>query len=266
MNINKTITVLNERPWLIAITGLLLVAVILVAGYQSFKATEQATLKEFNQRQLVMAKGAVGGIEFYFRNLAEAMHAMARMEGVLRFDEITTRHVLALEIHELERLGVKDIGVLDANGVLRFSASAPQSEGADFSQQRYYQEANETTSSENYIIRFIHSDPVDTDQAGMVVAVPMFAARPDKSHQSNFGRFAGVAFCSLDLDYLIDKLIAPVKSTGGGHAFLIDDVSKVLWEPDGSLFRKNLLQEAEGFPSFQQILEKMTAGDTGTAE
>ncbi|UCG22027.1 MAG: cache domain-containing protein, partial [Deltaproteobacteria bacterium] len=266
MNINKTITVLNERPWLIVITGLLLVAVILVAGYQSFKATEQATLKEFNQRQLVMAKGAVGGIEFYFRNLAEAMHAMARMEGVLRFDEITTRHVLALEIHELERLGVKDIGVLDANGVLRFSASAPQSEGADFSQQRYYQEANETTSSENYIIRFIHSDPVDTDQAGMVVAVPMFAARPDKSHQSNFGRFAGVAFCSLDLDYLIDKLIAPVKSTGGGHAFLIDDVSKVLWEPDGSLFRKNLLQEAEGFPSFQQILEKMTAGDTGTAE
>jgi PAS domain S-box-containing protein len=75
-----------------------------------------------------------------------------------------------------------------------------------------------------------------------------------------------VAFCSLDLDYLIDKLIAPVKSTGGGHAFLIDDGSKVLWEPDGSLFRKNLLQEAEGFPSFQQILERMTAGDTGTAE
>jgi two-component system response regulator HydG len=266
MNINKAINFLNERPWLIVVINVLLVAAILLAGYQSLKATEHATFKEFNQRQLVMAKGAVGGIELYFRNLAEAMHAMARMEGVLRFDEITSRHVLALEIHELERLGVKDIGVLDANGVLRFSANAPHSEGADFSHRGYYLEAKEMTSSENYIIRFIHTEPVDTDQAGMVVAVPMFGPRPDKSHPSLFGRFAGVTFCSLDLDYLIDKLVAPVKSTGGGHAFLIDDTSKVLWDPDSSLFRKNLLQEAEGFPSFQQILQKMTAGGTGTAE
>jgi PAS domain S-box-containing protein len=265
MNINKTITFLNERPWLIALINLLLVAVILVAGYQSFKATEQATLKEFNQRQLVMAKGAVGGIELYFRNLAEAMHAMARMDGVLRFDEITTRHVLALEIHELERLGVKDIGVLDANGVLRFSASAPEAEGADFSQRRYYLEAKEMTSSENYLIRFIDSKPVEAEQAAMLVAVPMFVSRPGNSHASS-GRFAGVAFCSLDLDYLIDKLLAPVKSTGGGHAFLIDEGYKVLWEPDNALFRKNLLQVAEGFPSFQQILQKMTDGGTGTAE
>jgi len=266
MSVNKAITALNERPWLIAIINLLLVAVILVAGYQSLKATEQATFNEFNQRQLVMARGAVGGIELYFRNLSEAMHAMARMEGVLGFDEITTRHVLALEIHELERLGVKDIGVLDANGVLRFSARAPHLEGGDFSQRSYYLEAKEINSAENYVIQFIDSKPVEAGQAGMVVAVPMFAARADKSQPSAFGRFSGITFCSLDLDYLIDKLVAPVKPTGGGHAFLIDDESKVLWEPDSSLFRKNLLQEAEGFPSFQQILERMTAGDTGTAQ
>ena len=266
MNLNKALTFLNERPWLIAIINLLLVAVILIAGYQSFKATEQATLKEFNQRQLVMAKGAVGGIELYFRNLVEAMHAMARMDGFLRFDEITTRDVLALEIHELERLGVKDIGVLDAHGLLRFSARAPKSEGADLSQRRHYLEAKEMTSSESYLIRFIDSKSLEADQAGMVVAVPMFASPADKSYPSSSGRFAGAVFCSLDLDYLIDKLVAPVKSTEGGHAFLIDDGSKVLWEPDSSLFRKDLLQEVEGFPSFQQILKMMTAGGTGTAE
>ncbi|MDH3803303.1 MAG: hypothetical protein OEU80_14630, partial [Deltaproteobacteria bacterium] len=143
MNINKVITVLNERPWLIAISGVLLVAVILLLGHQSFKATEQATFNEFNRRQLVMARGAVGGIELYFRTLSEAMHAMARMDGVVRFDEITTRHVLALEIHELERLGVKDIGLLDAHGVLRFSARAPHLEGGDLSQRSYYLEAKE---------------------------------------------------------------------------------------------------------------------------
>jgi PAS domain S-box-containing protein len=266
MNINKAITILNERPRLIVIINFLLIAVILVAGYQSLKATEEATFNEFNQRQLVMARGAVGGIELYFRNLSEAMHAMARMDGVLGFDEITTRHVLALEIHELERLGVTDIGVLDADGVLRFSARAPHLEGSDFSQRRYYLEAKEMNSAENYMIQFIDSKPVEADQAGMVLVVPMFAVRAEKNQPSAFGRFAGVTFCSLDLDYLIDKLVAPVKPTGGGHAFLIDEESKVLWEPDSSFFRKNLLQEAEGFPSFQQILERMTAGETGTAQ
>jgi two-component system response regulator HydG len=266
MNINKVIAVLNERPWLIAISSLLLVAVILLAGHQSFKATEQATFKEFNQRQLVMARGAIGGIELYFRTLAEAMHAMARMDGVRYFDESTTRDVLALEIHELERLGVNDIGVLDANGVLRFSARAPNSEGDDFSQRRYYLEAKEMTSYENYIIRFIDSKFVETGKQGIVVAAPMFEVQADKSPPSPLGRFAGVTFCILNSDYLIQKFVAPVKSTEGGHAFLIDDGSKVLWEPDSSLFSKNLLQEVEGFRSFQQILERMTTGDSGTAE
>jgi PAS domain S-box-containing protein len=266
MSINKAIHFLNERPWLIVLINLLLIALILTAGYQSLKATEEATFKEFNQRQLVMAKGAVGGIELYFRNIAEAMHAMARMEGVVHFDEITTRHILALEINELERLGVRNIGVLDANGVLRFSANAPAWEGADYSQRTYYLAAKELTASENYFIRFIEPEQVETSQTGMVLAVAMFAAQPNQSSPSPSGRFAGIAFCSLDLDYLVDKLVAPVKSTEGGHAFLIDDTSKVLWDPDSSFFRKNLLQEVEGFPFYQQVVKRMTAGDTGTAE
>jgi PAS domain S-box-containing protein len=266
MNISKAITVLNERPWLIAIISFLLVAVILIAGHQSFKATEQATFNEFNQRQLVMARGAVAGIELYFRTLAEAMHAMARMDGVRLFDENTTRDILALEINELERLGVNDIGVLDAHGVLKFSARAPHSEGDDFSQRRYYLEAKEMTSYENYIIRFIDSKSVETGKQGIVVGVPMFEAQADKSPSSPLGQFAAVAFCTLNSDYLIQKFVAPVKSTEGGHAFLIDDGSRVLWASDSSLFRKNLLQEVEGFPSFQQILERMTSGDSGTAQ
>ncbi len=266
MNIHKAITVLNERPWLIAVISFLLVAAIIIAGRQSFKATEQATFNEFNQRQLVVARGAVGGIELYFRTLEEAMHAMARMPGVRRFDESTTRQVLALEIHELERLGVNDIGVLDANGVLRFSARLPQSEGDDFSQRRDFLEAKEMASYENYIIQFIDSKGVETGQEEIVVAVPMFEDHPHQNYPSPLGKFAGVTFCTLNLDYLIEKFVAPVKSTEGGHAFLIDDGYKVLWEPDSSLFRKNLLQEAEGFPSFRQILERMIAGDSGTAK
>jgi hypothetical protein len=37
----------------------------LILGNQSFKATEKAAFDEFNQRQLVLATGAAGGIELY---------------------------------------------------------------------------------------------------------------------------------------------------------------------------------------------------------
>jgi hypothetical protein len=52
-----------KGPWVINMMALLLVAVMLILGNQSFKATEKAAFDEFNQRQLVLARGAAGGLE-----------------------------------------------------------------------------------------------------------------------------------------------------------------------------------------------------------
>jgi len=68
------------------------------------------------------------------------------------------------------------------------------------------------------------------------------------------------------LDVITQRFVAPIESLGGGHAFLIDDEYNVLWAPDQALFGKNLMEEGEGFPEFQQIVESMSAGSSGTAE
>ncbi|MFQ5816201.1 MAG: PAS domain S-box protein, partial [Candidatus Hydrothermarchaeaceae archaeon] len=71
---------------------------------------------------------------------------------------------------------------------------------------------------------------------------------------------------TLKLDDLAQRFVAPAKSLERGHAFLIDDEYDVLWSPDRSLYGKNILEESEGFPAFQQIVEKMRAGKPGTGE
>ena len=53
-----------KGSWVVVIIALVLVAVILVLGNQSFRATERAAFEEFNQRQLVLAREAAGGIQF----------------------------------------------------------------------------------------------------------------------------------------------------------------------------------------------------------
>jgi hypothetical protein len=240
-------------PWVIIIITLLLVAVVLILGNQSFKATEQAAFYEFNQRQLALAKGAANGIELYFDSLAGDMRALGRIPGVQHLDEIPTRREIQHTFDKLEPLGVNDIGVLDANGILRYNAMAHEIEGVDFSWRRYYQETKGITSSDTCVVEFIEFKGVEAGQKGVLVAVALFEIATDKDYPAPSGQFAGVILCTLRLDTITRRFVASIKSSERGHAFLLDDEYRVLWAPDTALFGKNLLEEGEGFPTFQQI-------------
>jgi len=252
--------------WIIVLVTLLLVVVVLILGYQSFKATEKAAFDEFNQRQLVLGREAASVVALYFENLAGDMRALARLPEIQRLDEAPTRRDLQYMFYELEPWGVNDIAVLDADGVVRYNVKAPELEGVDFSWRKYYQEAKEMTSSDAYIIEFIEFKGVEAGQKGVLIAAPMFETTADENHPPPSGRFAGVVVGTLKLDTITQKFIAPVRSSERGHAFLIDDEFDVLWSADSSLFGTNLLEEIEGFPSFQQIVEKMSVGNSGVAE
>ncbi len=248
-----------KRPWIIIIITVLLVSVILVVGNQTYKATEETTFDEFNQKQLVLAEGVTTGIELYFETLAAELKAVGRFPEIQRLEEAPSRKVLQSRFEELESIGVNDIGVLDANGVLKYNAAAAQIEGIDFSWREYFQEAKKMTPDDDtYIIEFIEFKGVEAGQKGVLTAMPMFDA--------STGNFAGVVVITLKLDTITQRFVAHVKSSERGHAFLIDDEYNVLWAPDPSLFGKNLLEESEGFPEFQQVVKHLADAVSGKAE
>ena len=175
---------------IIIIIAFLLVVVILILGNQSFKATERAAFGEFNQRQLVLARGAASGIELYFDTLAGDMRALGRIPEVQHLDEASTRREIEHTFDKLEPVGVNDIGVLDADGVLRYNVAAPQIEGTDFSWRRYYQEAREMTSSDEYVVEFIEFKGVEAGQKGVLVASPLLETVAQGNESSPAGRSA----------------------------------------------------------------------------
>jgi transcriptional regulator with GAF, ATPase, and Fis domain/PAS domain-containing protein len=266
MSMTNALMRLAWRPMSIAAVSLLLVPIVIGLGYRSFKATEKATLDEFNQRQLTMAREAAAWFEHHLNHIAEALRAIGRAPGMHQFDEDVARQVLALEMGELGPSGVAEIGVLDANGILRYSARAQQTEGDDFSQRSYFQKAKKIISSERYVIESIDLGTAEVRQIGVVVAVPMYEKLREKDSLSPSNTFAGMVICTLTLDRLTQKVMVPVKPSERGYAYLIDAQSEVLWAVDRSLVGENLLQKVEGFPAFRQIVEKMTSGNFGTGE
>ena len=118
-----------------------MVAVFLILGNQSFKATEKAAFDEFNQRQLALARGAAGSIEFYFENVVGHIEALARMPEIQYLDEARTRQEIGLMLDEMAPAGVLGVGVLDTVGVLRYAIGTHGLEGRDLSWRRFYQEA-----------------------------------------------------------------------------------------------------------------------------
>lgn len=235
--------IINKRLkgiWIIAAMAPVLIAVVLVFGYQANKTAEKVAFEELNRRQLVLAREAASGIELYFEHLAAELKMLIKILGT-RFSDVTPiRRELRLIFAELEHWGVNDIGVLDSNGVLKYNVMAPQLEGTDFSWRRYYREAKEMTSGNSFIIEF---KGAEAGQKGILLAVPIFRASTEEKYLDRPGKFVGVALCTLKLDTLTQRFVASIKSSDRGQAFLI-----------------------EGFPNFQQIVEKMGAGDSGKTE
>ena len=254
------------RPWIIIAIAISMLIAILIMGDLSFRATKKATFDEFNQRQLVLAREAAGGIELYFETMAGDMRALGWMPGVQYLDEAETRREIMHTFRRLELLGANDVAILDAAGVVRYNVTAPHLEGVDFSWRRYFQEASEMTSDDTYIIEFIEFKGVDVGQKGVVVAVPIFETSADEDHPAPSGQFAGVAVCTLKLDTITQRFVTHIQSSERGQVTLVDDDANILWSPDNSLFGKNILKESEGFAPLHQTAESMTAGNSGTSE
>ena len=175
-----------KGPRVIILMAILIVVVILILGNQSFKATEKAAFDEFNQRQLVLSTGAAGGIELYFENLAGDLRALARVPEIQRLDEAPTRRGIQHTFEKLEPLGVNDVGVLDADGVLKYNVAAQQIEGDDFSWRGYFQKAKEMTSSDPYIVEFIECKAKEEQKAWSLIEAGYDPALDGEAYSSVF--------------------------------------------------------------------------------
>jgi len=252
-------------PWVIVGVSLLLLAVFLVLGQRSYEAIERAAVEQFNRRQLLVAQGAAHAVGYYFRSLTAALRPLALDPAVLRLDEDLTRGRLKLKADELAPFGAWDVGVIDAAGILRYSAKDPQAEGSDFSSRHYFEEALAATSSDARIVQLIDFETAGPRAKGLLVGVPMFHA-PAAGTPAAPARFAGMVSCVVDAEFFAREFVAPAKPSRRGHAVLLDQKGKIIWCADASRFGTLALAGSDQFPALRDIMHRMLAGETGVGE
>ena len=230
-------------------------------GIQSIKPTETAIKKEFNQRQLVLAKGAAQGIEQYLNTLVGKMMVIADSREVQLFNEEESRRLISETFDDITDEGVNDIGILDETGVLKYGVNAPFLEGVDFSFRNYFKEAKKSDSHGKYFIEFIEFKGADIGRKGIALAIPIIA---DAHGEKN--KFLGVILSTVFIDKVADKFVASIKGSERGHALLVDKRQNILWAPDKSVFGKDLIEESKPYPDFQETVKDMIAGNSDVRE
>ncbi|NQT87353.1 hypothetical protein HQ560_11345, partial [bacterium] len=245
---------------IIASALLLVVAILLIASSAS-RSMERAATGEFRRQGLVLAKVAANGIESYVHTITTALHALATDSDMLRMSEDAVRYQLKLKAQELEHSGVRDVGVIDAKGVLRFSGMDRRMEGADFSARRYFQEGKGAASSDSQVIQFIDMEGVEPP-GGLLVGVPMFRPLPDGEALE----FVGIVMCVVDFTFLADGFIQPVRQTPRGRTFFLDGDGIVLSAADRSLIGRDVLTGCDDLDAFRDVVQRMKNGEAGTAE
>ncbi len=266
-NLANPLSVVNRHPWMIVLISLSLITITAITGYQSFMAIELSSFREFNERQLVMGREAASAIELFFESLGRAMACHGSDFNINQTDAIESNKKLTHDMHKFEKMGVNDIGVLDADGIVKFNVTAPQLIGTDFSWREYFKEVKKMTpDNRSFVLEFIDFKGVDIGKKGVLVAAPIFIPQNEKDAYSHSGKFGGVFLCTLKLETFTKKFIETVHSSKRGHSFLLDEKSIVLWAPDKKLFGENLLEKTADFPSFKRVLEDMGSGNSATGD
>ncbi len=264
MDIKNLLRSYTNRPSLFLTVSGLFIGVILIIGYQSFKASERTTCSEFNQRQLLIANQTVAGMENYIEVLVFTLRSIAQTRNLYLFNDPVTRSIIEHEFIELQDMGVNDLGIIDANGFLRYAARAPHLVGTDFSWRKYFQRAKANASTADfslkYCLNFIEFQGVDAGQRGLLLCVPIAVKSKKKGLKSALYNFGGLVICTFKLEMLTRNFIANLESDEFHRVYLFTDTGHLLWPMENHLFGKRVSNDHPVYSILDAIMPRMKSG------
>ena len=264
MDIKKLLRTSATRSWLFLTLSGLLIGVILIIGYLSFKASERTTCTAFNQQQLLIVNQTVAGMKNYIDTLVLSLRSIARTQNIYHFDDPMTRLVIEHEFIELQDMGVNDLGIIDADGILRYAARAPHLVGTDFSWRKYYQQAKANASAKNFNLKYrlnlIEFKGVDVGERGLLLCVPITVKNKKKGLKSAAFNFWGLVVCTFKLEMLTRNFIPNLESDEVHHVYLFTDTGDLLWPRENLFFGKRVSNDHPKFSLLDTIMPRMKSG------
>jgi PAS domain S-box-containing protein len=210
----------TSRPswWIqIIIISVTLIAIGITAflGIQTFRATRQTALNQFNEHQLILARSAAAGIETYFSEVKASLVSATKVSAIRDMTPGCFEYMQNMYLGFIPRTSIRRI---DERGVLRFIYPIDDWRGEiigrNYGEEPYFKKARE---KEGVTLSGIITN--ENGEKRIRMSAPVYVTNErDRAKRT----FKGALVISFDLRSVGDIFITPIVSGETGYAWLMD--------------------------------------------
>ncbi|QAR32451.1 sensor histidine kinase [Geovibrio thiophilus] len=232
--------------------GILIVLFIaaFAALYVSYAEVRKKSLEKLGERQMLLAKQAVTGIEEFFNSYTNMFMQYALAPEMVNFNNEGKRLIRTLYVFNKKQF--RAVTRYDENGIILYTfPQRPELVGTSIADQEHVKLMLKLREP-------LLSDVFTALQGYRTVAlnVPVYDGSV----------FKGVLAALVDFEYVASKYIGSISIGESGYAWMIDKEANLLFSPAHGKNLINVKFEAEKYPDSRELGDKMLMGETGFSE
>lgn len=213
-----------------------------------YKEARNTAFTKLNDQQMIHAKQAAHGIEYFFKTWTGTLNSLSKMNEIIDADADGKRYMKIF--YEAHRDQIRSITRIDERGTIIHTVPYSSSEGRNISGQTHVQEILKEHKP-------VISDVFKTVQGFYAVAlhVPVFRSSV----------FKGTIAIVINFESLAKRYLDVIKIGETGHAWVISRDGTQLYSPVSGFTGKSVFENIKGSPSLIVMVNDMLKGLEGTA-
>ncbi|MGE4497031.1 MAG: cache domain-containing protein [Deferribacterales bacterium] len=220
------------------------------ALYISYAEVRKKSLEKLNERQMLLAKQAVTGIEEFFNSYTNMFMQYSLAPEMVNFDNEGKRLIRTL--YTFNKRQFRAVTRYDENGIIIYTfPERPEFVGTSIANQPHVKKILQ------------EKEPMLSD---VFTAVQGFRTVTLNVPVYDGPVFKGVLAALVDFEYVASKYIGSISIGESGYAWMIDKEANLLFSPAHGKNLTNIKFEASKYPDSRSLGERMLRGESGFSE
>ncbi len=247
-----------------------------VLGLLSANKMREIISDQFNQQQLVIARGVAEDVEDKFRFLIKELHTL-NLSPAIQYLEVSWPNRMAITLENAKDFGVQEIGLITIDEK-RIYTLQPDGrsliKAGEVRNPELLAWARQPERLDQVFIQQVTADlrPADQEFCLLLLALPTYQVSVDESHPVATRQFVGTLYFLINPTDFVRRFVYHIRSGQTGYAWVIDGSGYFLYHPEKEFVGQNAFEIREkrthaiSFSEINKIQrERMLTGQEGTS-
>jgi PAS domain S-box-containing protein len=223
---------------IVVAVSVLLLALILLLGWSSYREVKDVVTEDFNSQQLLLARYAARQIGNLIEMLKKEIKLLSLSPSLQYSETVAVASRMGITFSSVREEGAVEIRYLRADGrpMRVIDAAGTREAPTAFEDRPLLTWARDPAQQGRVLMSEVSGEAGGggTTRLVMKMATPVWQVSPDESHPRPPGTFSGVLVFVVDVTQLVAKPARDVRSGKSGYAWVIDNRGTFLYHPEKS--------------------------------